>query len=172
MFDINDKRLQETTWTGNSQQLDILLSYLPDVTPCCLASISRKPCIEVRVAIQLVCNSEFLMNHRFSYTESYYYYLMKLLEQMKGPRPKIPYCGSFSFPYASHSNIYCFVFGCSTDPPCSHNGSCTEQNCPCCRAKGQCTSRCFCDKKCEQFQYLITTGDCSHFARPTKAERL
>lgn len=96
MFDINDKRVQETTWTGNSRQLEILLSYLPDMMPCCLASISRKPCIEVRIAIQLVYKREFFINHRFSYTESYSYYLMKLLEQMRD-RPKIPHCKSFLF---------------------------------------------------------------------------
>jgi hypothetical protein len=97
MFDINDKRVQETTWTSSSKQLEVLLSYLPDMTPCCLASISRKPCIEVRIAIQLICNSEFFINHRFSYTENYYYYPMKLLKQMKDSRPKIPHCESFSF---------------------------------------------------------------------------
>lgn len=97
MFDINNNRVQETAWTGSSKQLEVLLNYLPDMTPCCLASISRKPCIEVRIAIQLVCNSKFFIHHRFSYTESYCYCLMKLLEQMKS-RPKILHCESFSFP--------------------------------------------------------------------------
>lgn len=109
-----------TEWTQEEmERMSLCVKYIPDMRPCDMAKICRKPCSEVFM-------------HRINILPH---------ENKRQPRRQVR-----PSPFLDHDSL---SFSYHEDSPCTHDGPCSnEGGCPCALSHAHCTSKCLCKRDC------------------------